>query len=607
MRALMGVIKNQHGVYHARMKVPKQLQEATAKVLAGRKERVSWLKRSLGTKDLREANIRAKPVLMEFDRTLARAKALTAEQPPARTNLTEIEIKRIAEHHFASLLADDEEQRRDGKELLRRIDLKLKKSGCEFTPMFPLDTLPEYGLSDEQVRVRAENLANERKIMEDCLARGDISAVADDVQLLLDDFGINLDLKGAGYRQLGMAVLRKYVSALHAIARRDAGEPVDTPPLSKPTGQAVPDTNTGLRIALEGWKKVKPRPANTLREFEHALEWFMQLHGDLPVAKITRRHAREFREALQDVPLRRSGKLRKATLPEIVQWTKQHPTAQRISAATVNKLLGAVQALAVWSRNNGLIPDELPWADPFADMRLEEARPEREAWQLEELQVLFSSPVFTEGLRPEGGRGEAAFWLPLLALYTGARLNELAPLTVADVSTDEASRTVMITIKEVREEGRRLKNVGSRRVVPVHTNLLRIGFMEMVEHVRKREGAKGRLFPLLTPGPKGGFGEAWSKWFGRYKRGLGITNNASVFHSFRHSFKDGLRAASVAEDLNDALCGHVGHGGVARNYGAKDMVRRFGLARLADAISKLAYPGLDLSHLRWEPPKERAH
>jgi integrase len=509
----------------------------------------------------------------------------------------------MAEYQFASLLAADEEQRREGKELLRRIDHQLKKGGFDHPPMFPLEILPEYGLSDEQMRVRTDNLVNERKVMQDALARGDVSAVEGEVEILLDDFGINLDRKGAGYRQLGMAVLRKYVSALEVIARRDSGEPVETPRLIKGADATLAD-NSGLRIALDGWKKVKVRPANTLREFEHALEWFLQLHGELPVTEIRRRHAREFREALQEVPVRRSGKLRKAPLPDIVQWTKQHPTAQRISVATVNKLLGAVQALAVWSRNNGLIPDELPWADPFADMRLEETRPEREAWQLEELQILFSSPVFTEGLRPEGGRGEAAFWLPLLALYTGARLNELAPLTVADVSTDEASRTVMITIKEVREEGRRLKNVGSRRVVPVHTDLLRIGFMEMLEHVRKREGAKGRLFPLLTPGPKGGFGEAWSKWFGRYKRGLGITNKASVFHSFRHSFKDALRSAGVAEDLNDALCGHVGHGGVARSYGAKDMVRRFGLIRLAEAISTLAYPGLDISDLRWRPPKD---
>jgi len=217
-------------------------------------------------------------------------------------------------------------------------------------------------------------------------------------------------------------------------------------------------------------------------------------------------------------------------------------------------------------------------------MRLEETPSEREPWQPEELRVLFGCPVFIERGRPAGGRGEAAFWLPLLGLYTGARLNELAPLRVSDVTSDKATDVVAITIKECPEQGRSLKNVASRRVVPVHPELLRIGFIEFVDHARKRDGADGRLFPLLTPGPKGGFGEAWSKWFGRYKRGLGITNAASVFHSFRHSFKDALRAAGVGEDVNDALCGHAGQGGVARKYGAKDMVRRFTLPRLADVF-----------------------
>ena len=75
MRAMSGVSKNRHGVYYVRKKVPKWLEQATAEVLGNGKSRQVFLKRSLDTKDLREANIRAKPVLMEFDRVLAQAEA----------------------------------------------------------------------------------------------------------------------------------------------------------------------------------------------------------------------------------------------------------------------------------------------------------------------------------------------------------------------------------------------------------------------------------------------------------------------------------------------------------------------------------------------------
>ena len=314
----------------------------------------------------------------------------------------------------------------------------------------------------------------------------------------------------------------------------------------------------------------------------------------MPVAKITRKQVREFREALQAMPVRRIGDLRTATLPALRDWANAHPAAKRVSPATVNKVLGGVQAVVKWARDNGIIPDDLPWADPFS---LDEEAPNREPWQFDELNVLFGSPVFTQGLRPTAGRGEAAYWLPLLALFTGARLGELAPLTIADVTADEVTGISTIKVTEDLEQGRRLKNAGSRRVVPIHPELVRIGFLRFVEEVRQGGGSKARIFPLLTPGPKGGLGEAWSKWFGRYIRGLGITNRASVFHSFRHSFKDALRAAGVSEDVNDALTGHSG-GGVGRSYGAKEMVRRFGLPVLAEAVGKATYPGLDLSHLR---------
>jgi hypothetical protein len=94
VRIGMSLIKNEHGVYHVRRKVPKGLEEATATVLGVPKSRVSWLKETLGTKDEMQARVRAKPVMMKFDGILAKAEARLVEHP-VRTELTEAEIKRI--------------------------------------------------------------------------------------------------------------------------------------------------------------------------------------------------------------------------------------------------------------------------------------------------------------------------------------------------------------------------------------------------------------------------------------------------------------------------------------------------------------------------------
>jgi hypothetical protein len=72
VRALMGLMKDRHGTYYAQRRVPPRLQEAVARVLDNGKDRQVYLKKSLGTKDLKEANVRAKPVLAGFDRCLVR-------------------------------------------------------------------------------------------------------------------------------------------------------------------------------------------------------------------------------------------------------------------------------------------------------------------------------------------------------------------------------------------------------------------------------------------------------------------------------------------------------------------------------------------------------
>src|SRR5262245_61340394 len=85
---------------------------------------------------------------------------------------------------------------------------------------------------------------------------------------------------------------------------------------------------------------------------------------------------------------------------------------------------------------------------------------------------------------------------------------------------------------------------------------------------------------------------------GRHIRDLGITDTAKVFHSFRHNFKDALRAAGIGQEIHDALTGHSTRGEVSREYGAKDMTKRFGWETLASAVAKVAYPGVDLSGIR---------
>ena len=602
MRIGMGLIKNEHGVFHVRRKVPKALEVATARVTEAPKERVSWLKETLGTKDEKRARVLAKPVMMKFDRILAQAEALLVEHP-VRTDLTETEIKQIADYFYAHELVADEEIREGGVGSdpgFASIHRQLTEAGVKFKTPFTVAENTGSGLSARMMHKIEEDISIVLPVAKEALARGNVNFIRYELNDLLQVFRINLDPACADYRKVALAVIKAYVRALEDVGARHRGEAIDSPKLIDPSGNARA-SSCSLRAAYDGWNKMEARKIASQLEFSKGIDRFIELHGDLDVAKINRGHVRQFRDAAQLVPKLRAGKLRKAHLPELAEWSREHPGTPCIGAATINKWLTCLQSVLNWARKNGVIPDDIVWADPVAGMRLKVPRSKRRPWEPAELSVLFGSPIYLQGARPRGGKGEAAYWMPLLALYSGARLNELAPMRADDVKADHSSGVRFMTVIEDEDAGRSVKTENSVRAFPIHPELVRIGFLEFVNQRRIANGSSARLFPQLTPGSKGGFGEAFSKWFGRYKRSLGIDNKSSVFHSFRHGFKDALRAAGVNEDVNDALTGHAGGNTVARGYGWDDMVRRFGFSTLNAAVGKAQYPGLDLSALRWRP------
>jgi hypothetical protein len=104
MRAMRDLIKDRHGTYYAQRKVPERLQREVAVVENHSKDRKPFLKKSLGTKVLSQANITAKPVLMEFDRILRAAEVMKAAKPATRASLSPAEINRMAEYVYANTL-----------------------------------------------------------------------------------------------------------------------------------------------------------------------------------------------------------------------------------------------------------------------------------------------------------------------------------------------------------------------------------------------------------------------------------------------------------------------------------------------------------------------
>jgi integrase len=187
--------------------------------------------------------------------------------------------------------------------------------------------------------------------------------------------------------------------------------------------------------------------------------------------------------------------------------------------------------------------------------------------------------------RDKKAGGIAAYWIPLLGLYTGARVGELAQLRVCDVDTSGDCPVLSITDEG---EGQSVKSEAGIRKVPIHSELIRLGFLDYVDAMRAVK--EDRLWPAITTreGKPGGY---FSHWFGIYRRSLGFGLYPD-FHCLRHTVRSQMAEAEVSEAVMDALVGHEAKG----STGAKVYTHRT-LRPLQRAVESLAYPSLSLARL----------
>ena len=583
------------GVYYFRRAVPDELRKIIGKTM---------VKQSLGTKDVAAAKRQVPSLALLSEKQFVAAREKRAAPP--LTELSDREIGLMAADYLHMRLAEDEAQRVQGSkqddDLYKAVKRQVEAMGMgDISRFSDAEATAELGLSDRFYQKKAEILEFVLPALKEKLARGDTSIVAFDVDEFLEIHGIDLDPASPSYRKLSFEFLRSAVKATEAIAKRHQGEVIETPaaptlPIAAPSTGAARD-GMDLMSMFEGWLAERNPPTKTVLDFSTAIRRFTELHKNLPVLQITKSHVRAYKDALSRVPRSCSGKMRKMTLPHLLEYLEAHPalSSTTLTPGSINKAVGALQTVFHWVERQGYLDDHPNWSNPAANMKIHnpaEEEDNRLPYDPGDLRVIFNSAVFRSGERPRAGGGEAAKWLPLIALLSGAREEEIGQALVTDVKEEHGIAYLDINTLD-RRAGKRVKNRSSRRKLPLHPELLRCGLLEYVQ--KQQRAGNERLFPDLRPSVSGQVTGNWSKWWGRYTDGLGITDPRKVFHSFRHAFKSACRAARIEEELHDALTGHT-TASVGRRYGGG-----VPLEVLAEAVAKVSYKGLDLSHLRSAP------
>ncbi len=529
--------------FFCRVRVPRDLRE-----IVGRTEIV----RALGTGDYREAVQRCRLASAEIDAELAEARRKLT--PPVV--LTEHAIRQMALlwFHRAERAADlADAQGGDVAEVLDDLRLDVSDYQDEKNP----GTL-----------VAAQVFAD--RVLEEAGAVLDVSSPEYDLLCRL-------------IRRAMVEGARRSIDRLrgnHGARSHDAmfnGVRPDAPPPEAPgvtLGELVKRyMDDPARVGVT---------AKTRLDSDFAFKALTELLGAAtPARDVTRADCRRVRDVLSKLPPNATKRFRGKKL-ERVATTAEARGLRPMAARTANAYLTKLSALFRWAEREEFVARNpavgLKVAEPEANKR-----DARRPFTAEQLRLIFNAPMYTA---PQNVVRRGKFWVPLLALFTGMRLSECCQLAIDDVTTRDGVPVILVR----GGDGKKVKTAAARRMIPVHAELVRCGFLAYVE--AQRSAGDVRLFPELKQDRRGYYSDPFQKWFSRFLNKAGAKRPRTSFHSLRHCFRDALREGDVSREAVLALGGWAGSGVADQIYGGG--LRASSLAR---EIAKIRYPGLDLSHL----------
>lgn len=396
------------------------------------------------------------------------------------------------------------------------------------------------------------------------MSKRQLSALLPHVQAEALALGLVFDADTPGASDALLESLKSYRKACQGLSQRDQGEVIETP--AAPALRDVPAAKPiKLRDVLPRWKASKSRKLATEKAAEKALSLYEEATGDPPISTLNRAQGVDMRAFLLN------GGVTAKTARDRFDYIKGFLNFAHLE-------------LEVLPRN--------PWTGLVIEYRT--TKPRRPSTG-EQLAAFFARPLHTSYEVPTrwDSGADAAYWIPLLGVFTGCRISELCQLTVSDMQVSDGIPVLQVTNEG---EGQAVKSSAGKRTVPIHSELVRLGLLEYVEAIRKA-GAP-RLFPAL-PLHRTKPGTYFSGWFGE-GRELPDGTKLPDFHSLRHTVRSKLASAGTQEPTIDTIIGHDVKGSTgARVYTHRELVD------LRRAIESIAYPGLHLPRVYVAPIASR--
>lgn len=403
--------------------------------------------------------------------------------------------------------------------------------------------------------------------------------------------GVYIDVDAPGFLPYVQAFHDAQMEAWDIMLRRTTGEAVPTPPMpARPAEAQTKKVARDVSALMKSYRTAKwdAWSQSSRTAIVPVYRLLTDTIADRDVRSITREDARSLLDLVQQLPsgLGRRKELKDLPVPAAVDKGRELgiPT---ISPGTINLgYLAHLSALFAWAEVE-------EWADknPFKGLSVHDPvaeRDKRSSFTTDQLGKLFSSFPWRSPLAAESAK-PGRFWVPLIALFSGMRLGEASGLRLMDIESRESIPAFIIR----PYPGRSLKNEESRREVPVHPELIRLGFMAFVAERRAKCRADELIFPDGKANVRGQWGAKLGEWFVAHLKSLDVTGTKVDMHSFRHSFEDRLRSTKLhGTPIGLRIAGRK-HPGSASIYGDG-----FSMADRLEALQKITFPGLNLDHLK---------
>ena len=405
-----------------------------------------------------------------------------------------------------------------------------------------------------------------------CLDGNDFSLVENDTNFVIHTNGLPIYKRDKEYQTLAKEMLIATILLYQVIDKRGAGDYSD-----KLEDVLVTYPGNDIDMTLHDlfclYVQQSNKPENTIATYKNAVKLFVELHPQSNASSINKPMVRDYRDNLLMIPRLRSN-LSHMNLMELVKYSSINKIEDLISPATVNKNIKYISAVLSWAESNGYFDNVPNWSNPANGIRADDSnKSPRLPFDESDIKAIFNKDY--------NSLTNSKYWIPLISLYSGARLEEIGQLSVSDIKEDREFGFWYMDINE-NEKGRRLKNKSATRLVPIHNKIIELGFIDYLD-------SSGRVFKDLNRKSKDDkLTPKVSKWFSRYKRDKGITSTQKTFHSFRHLFKDAVRSQISNEELSDAITGHT-NPSIGRKYGLG-----YGLEKLNKGVQSLRFDITDI-------------